>query len=40
MAEVVFNPVPAAIVNAVAHATGKRLRRLPLTPDDVKAAQR
>jgi CO/xanthine dehydrogenase Mo-binding subunit len=38
MAEVVFNPVPAAIVNAVAHATGRRLRRLPLTPDDVKAA--
>lgn len=40
MAEVVFNPVPAAIVNALAHATGKRLRRLPLTPDAVKAALR
>lgn len=38
MAEVTFNPIPAAIVNAIADATGKWLRRLPLTSDDVKAA--
>ena len=30
MAEVVLNAVPPAIVNAVAHATGKRFRQLPL----------
>jgi CO/xanthine dehydrogenase Mo-binding subunit len=31
-------PAAAAIANAVAHATGKRLRDLPLAPDRVKAA--
>ena len=30
-------PTAAAIANAVAHATGKRLRDLPLTPNRVKA---
>jgi len=31
-------PAAAAIANALAHATGKRLRELPLTPERVKAA--
>jgi CO/xanthine dehydrogenase Mo-binding subunit len=31
-------PAAAAIANAVAHATGKRLRALPLTPERVKQA--
>ncbi len=31
-------PTAAAIVNALAHATGKRLRELPLSPERVKAA--
>jgi nicotinate dehydrogenase subunit B len=31
-------PAVAAIVNALANATGKRFRELPLTPDRVKAA--
>ena len=31
-------PTVAAIVNAFANATGKRIRELPLTPDRVKAA--
>ena len=31
-------PAAAAVANAVAHATGKRLRNLPLTQDKVKAA--
>ena len=38
MSEVVFNPVPAAIINAVADATGKRFRHLPLKSSDLKAA--
>jgi CO/xanthine dehydrogenase Mo-binding subunit len=29
----------AAIANAVANATGRRMRDLPLTPERVKAAQ-
>ncbi len=32
-------PAAAAIANAVAHATGRRIRDLPLTPERVKATQ-
>jgi len=38
IAEVVMIPVVGAIVNAVAHATGKRFRELPLTPARIKEA--
>ncbi|WP_165680511.1 xanthine dehydrogenase family protein molybdopterin-binding subunit [Metapseudomonas otitidis] len=38
IAEVVMIPVVGAIVNAVAHATGKRLRDLPLNPARIKEA--
>ncbi|SMF30598.1 xanthine dehydrogenase family protein molybdopterin-binding subunit [Pseudobacteriovorax antillogorgiicola] len=38
MAEVVLNAVPPAIVNAVAHATGKRFRQLPLQPKKILEA--
>jgi CO/xanthine dehydrogenase Mo-binding subunit len=31
-------PTPAAIANAIFHATGARLRDLPFTPNRVKAA--
>ena len=31
-------PTAAAIANAIAHATGKRLRALPCTPEQVKQA--
>jgi nicotinate dehydrogenase subunit B len=36
--EAAQGPTAAAIANAVAHATGQRLRDLPLTPDRVKRA--
>ncbi|HEX5842034.1 MAG TPA: xanthine dehydrogenase family protein molybdopterin-binding subunit [Pseudomonas sp.] len=38
IAEVVMIPVVGAIVNAVAHATGKRFHDLPLTPARIKEA--
>jgi nicotinate dehydrogenase subunit B len=36
--EAAQGPTSAAVANAVFDATGARLRRLPLTPDRVKAA--
>jgi len=36
--ECAHGPTVAAIANAFAHATGRRLRDLPLTPARVKAA--
>ncbi len=36
--EAAQGPTGAAIANAVAHATGKRVRDLPLSPDRIKAA--
>ena len=33
-----IRPLAAAIANAIFDATGVRLRRVPLTPDRVKAA--
>ncbi len=38
IAEVVMIPVVGAIANAVAHATGKRVRDLPITPARIKEA--
>jgi CO/xanthine dehydrogenase Mo-binding subunit len=38
MAEVVSIPIIAAIVNAIAHATGRRFRTLPVRPDQIQAA--
>ncbi len=35
-----LNPLPACLANAVYHATGVRLRRLPLTPERVWRALR
>lgn len=37
MSEVVFNPIPAAIVNAIADAIDVRLTRLPIKPADILA---
>ena len=37
MSEVVFNPIPAAIVNAIANAIDVRLTRLPIKPADILA---
>jgi nicotinate dehydrogenase subunit B len=31
-------PTSAALANAFAHATGRRLRELPMTPERVKAS--
>jgi CO/xanthine dehydrogenase Mo-binding subunit len=38
MSEVVLNPIPSAIANAIADATGKRFNSLPITPEVIKAA--
>lgn len=38
--EISINPVAAAVANAVAHATGVRVRELPLTPEKVRPAIR
>ncbi len=38
IAELVMCPVPAAILNAISDATGKRFSRLPVTADTIKAA--
>ncbi|SEP16666.1 CO or xanthine dehydrogenase, Mo-binding subunit [Salinihabitans flavidus] len=38
ISEVALMPVAAAVANAVAHATGARLRDLPMTPDKVLGA--
>ena len=38
IAEVVMNPLAPAIANAIAHATGKRFRTLPITPDKAREA--
>jgi CO/xanthine dehydrogenase Mo-binding subunit len=38
MAEVVECAVPPSIANAIAHATGKRFRDLPISPDKIKGA--
>lgn len=35
--EATIGPTPAAIANAIFHATGMRLRRLPFTPERVRA---
>lgn len=37
LAEIALSPTAPAVANAVAHATGHRFRRLPLTPDVVLA---
>lgn len=38
ISEIALMPVAAAVANAVAHATGVRVRDLPITPDKVLAA--
>ncbi|MEX0583422.1 MAG: molybdopterin cofactor-binding domain-containing protein, partial [Sneathiella sp.] len=40
IAEVAMIPIAPAIGNAVAHATGVRFRKLPILPEDVRAAWR
>lgn len=40
IAEVAMVPIAPAIANAVAHATGVRFRKLPITADDVRSAWR
>ena len=40
MAETAINPTAAAIANAIFHATGARIRTLPMTPEKVRAAIR
>ncbi|HEX7098247.1 MAG TPA: molybdopterin cofactor-binding domain-containing protein [Acidimicrobiia bacterium] len=37
LAELAMVAVPAAVANAVSHATGRRIRRLPMTPEEVMA---
>ena len=37
LAELAMVAVPAAVANAVSQATGRRMRRLPMTPDEVMA---
>ena len=37
--EIVLVPTAAAVANAVAHATGLRIRELPITPDRILAAK-
>ena len=39
IAEVSMCPIAPAVANAVAHATGRRFRSLPITADKVRAAQ-
>jgi CO/xanthine dehydrogenase Mo-binding subunit len=36
MAEAVLNPIAPAVANAIAHATGKRFRELPILPKHIK----
>lgn len=38
MGEVVMIPIAAAIVNGIAHATGKRFYTLPVTPEKIQEA--
>ncbi|MFO1466727.1 MAG: molybdopterin cofactor-binding domain-containing protein [Steroidobacteraceae bacterium] len=38
ISEIALMPIAAAVANAIAHATGARLRDLPMTPDKVCAA--